>query len=116
MTKFVDCLLRLPNLKTLEILRVDSRTPVPKALKRKSAQFPSIRELRITQECHHFIRKCPNLENLTLTDGFDKHSVATVSSHGGGLKRFAGMDVYTNYCGQGIKGELANKSSGLSDH
>ncbi|KAF9782926.1 hypothetical protein BJ322DRAFT_182478 [Thelephora terrestris] len=41
-TKFVDCLVRLPNLKTLEILSAGSRAPISKALKRKYAVFPSI--------------------------------------------------------------------------
>jgi len=111
MTKFVDCLVRLPNLKTLEILSVSSRAPVSKALKRKYARFPSIRELRITHACHHFIRNCPNLENLTLTNGFDMHSPASIRSHGGGLKRIAGVDIYSV---RGVYGEFANRSSGLN--
>jgi len=116
MTKFVDCLLRLPNLKTLEILGVGARAPISKALKRKHTIFPSIRELRITHACHHFIRNCPNLENLIFTNGVDTHSPATVRSHGGGLKRVAGMDYHTSRCGWGICGEFANKSPGLSNH
>ena len=112
MTKFVDCLVRLPNLKTLEILRVSSRGPVSKALKRKYARFPSIRELRITHACHHFIRNCPNLENLIFTNGLDMHSPASIRSHGGGLKRIAGVDIYSVgnvYC------EFGNKSSSLNN-
>ena len=111
MTKFVDCLVRLPNLKTLEILSVSSRAPISKVLNRKCARFPSIRELRITHACHHFIRNCPNLENLTFTDGFDVHSPASIRSHGGGLKRVAGVDVYST---GGIYGEFADKSSSLN--
>jgi len=111
MTKFVDCLVQLPNLKTLEILGVSSRGPISKALKRKYAIFPSIHELRITYACHHFIRNCPNLENLTFTDGLDMHSPASVRSHGGGLKRVAGVDLNP---GRGIYGESVNKSFSLS--
>jgi len=108
MTIFVDCLVQLPNLKALEILSVSSRAPISKALKRKYAVFPSIRELRITNACHHFIRNCPNLENLTFTSGFDTHAPVTVNSHGKGLKRVAGVDVY---CGRGVYGELVDKLS-----
>lgn len=110
MTKFVDCLVRLPNLKTLEILSASSRAPISKALKRKHAIFPSIRELRITQACHHFIRNCPNLEDLTFVTGLDIHACATVRSHGKGLERVAGVNVYGWW---GLHGELVNKSSNL---
>ena len=113
MTKFVDCLVQLPNLKTLEILSVSSRAPISKVLKRKYARFPSIRELRITHACHHFIRNCPNLENLTFTNGFDMHSPASVRSHGVGLKRVAGVNVSS---GRGIYGELANRSFSLNNY
>ena len=108
MTKFVDCLVRLPNLKTLEILNVSSRAPISKALKRKHAIFPSIRELRITHACHQFIRNCPNLENLTFTNGFDTHSPTTILSHGERLKRVAGVNIC--YRNRGVYGELMNKS------
>ena len=104
MTKFVDCLVQLPNLKTLEILSVSSRAPVSKALKQKHARFLSICELRITHACHHFIRNCPNLENLTLTDGLDIHSLYTIHSHSKGLKRIAGVN-FTRHYGQGLHGE-----------
>lgn len=107
MTRFVDCLVRLPNLKTLEILSVSSRAPIPKALKRKYAKFPSICELRITHACHHFIKNCPNLETLTFVNGLDTHAPVTICSHGGGLKRITGVDAY--HC-QGAGGELVNKS------
>ena len=113
MTKFVDCLVQLSNLKTLEILSVSSRAPISKALKRKYAVFPSIRELRITHACHHFIRNCPNLEHLTFTSGLDTHAPVTVHSHGKGLKRIAGVDVY---CGRGVYGELVNRPFSQGDH
>ena len=116
MTKFIDCLVRLPNLKTLEILSISSGAPISKTLKRKDAIFPSIRELRITHKCHHFVRNCPNLENLTLTDGFDIHSPDTIRSHGRGLRRIAGVSVYTRNHGQGVDGKTVNRSFNLSNH
>jgi hypothetical protein len=112
MTKFVDCLVRLPNLKTLEILSVSSRAPISKALKRKYARFSSIRELRITCACHHLIRNCPNLETLIFMTGIDTHTPATLRSHGKGLKRVAGIGVYDR---RGVCGELTNKSSSLGN-
>jgi hypothetical protein len=112
MKKFVDCLVGLPNLKTLEILAANCRAPISKALKRKYAIFPSIRELRITQACHHFIKNCPNLEDLTFVTGLDIHASATVHSHGKKLERIAGVDVYSS-CG--LNGELVNESSSLDN-
>ena len=94
------------------ILKVSSRKPISKALKRKYATFPSIRALRITHACHFFIRNCPNLEDLTFTDGFDTYAPATIRSHGKGLKRLAGVDAE---CSRGLSGELGNKLSGLAD-
>ena len=105
MKKLVDCLVRLPNLKTLEVLSVSSRAPISKILKRKYASFPNIRELRITHACHHFIRNCPNLEDLTFTDGLDVHSRATILSHGKGLKRVAGVGVIHT---GGLHGKIVN--------
>jgi len=104
MEKIVNCLVGLPNLKTLEILHVSSRALVSKALRRKYAVFPSIRVLRITNACHHFIRNCPNLEDLTFTAGLDKHASKTLRSHGQGLKRIAGVGGLS----QSLSGELVN--------
>lgn len=99
MTRFVDCLVRLPNLKTLEILGAGPRAPISKALSRKYAVFPRIRELRITPACHHFIRKCPNLKNLTFTGTMDIHAPSTLESYGKELERVAGVTIY---CWRGI--------------
>lgn len=93
MIKFVDCLVRLPNLRTLEILGAGPRAPISKALKRKYATFPSIRELRITPACHHFIKNCPNLETLTFTRSLDTHAPTTVLSHGQRLRCIRGVPV-----------------------
>ena len=115
MTKFVDCLVQLPNLKTLEILSISSRDPISKALKQEHARFPSIRELRITHDCHHFVRNCPNLENLTLTDGFDIFSPYTIRWYGTGLKRIAGVDVSTRHYWNGVYGEFVKDPFSLSN-
>ena len=64
MMKFVDALVRLPNLKTLDLWDVSHRSPVTRGLKRKCAEFPSIREKTIRSAYPDFIRSCPNLESL----------------------------------------------------
>lgn len=112
MVKFVDCLVRLPNLKTLDILGAGPRTPISKALKRKYATFPSIRELRIVPACHHFIKKCPNLETLIFARTLDRHAPSTVLSYGGGLKRVAGVSIHNR---NHMNGKLFN-ASGLNDY
>ena len=115
MTRFVECLVRLPNLKTLEILGVRPRASVSEALDRECAMFPSIRELRVTQSCHSLIRKCPNLEGLIFTNGFDMDTLTTVSSLDGELKRVAGLAFYDTFP-VGVNGKLANISSRPSSH
>jgi hypothetical protein len=112
-TRFVNCLVRLPNLRTLEILSAGPRTPISKALKRKYATFPSIRELRITPACHHFIKNCPNLDSLTFTRSLDMHAPATVISHGKGLRRIMGVPVQR---WRGMHGKFLNKSPGYNDY
>lgn len=68
--------------------------PISKALKRKYATFPSIRELCIVPACHHFIRKCPNLETLIFARALDRHAPSTVLSYGGGLRRVSGVSIH----------------------
>jgi len=94
MARFVDCLVRLPNLETLEVLKVSSQDLISKALWSGRCTFPSIRVLRITQGCHCFITNCPNLEDLTFTTGLDTSALATVRAHGERLKRIAGVNIY----------------------
>ena len=113
MTKFVDCLVRLSNLKTLEILGAGPRAPISKALKRKYATFPSIRELRITPACHHFIKNCPNLDSLIFTRSLDTHAPATILSHGERLRSITGVPVHR---WRGMHGTFLNRSSSLSGH
>ena len=99
----MECLVQLPNLKTLEILGAGPRAPISKALESKSAVFPSILELRISPACHYFIKNCPNLENLIFTRSLDMYATSTLMSHGEGLKRIAGLSVYR---GCGMEGEF----------
>jgi len=109
---FIYCLVRLPNLKTLDILDASPQASISEALRRKNVIFPSIRELRITQACHRFIRSCPKLEDVTFVTGLDAHAGATIRSHGKGLKRIAGVDVYSR---GSLEGALINESSSLDN-
>ena len=66
-TVFVDCLVRLPNLRTLDIL-ITSRVNIVnllQELKRECARFPSIRELWMSNELAGLIGNCPNAESIT---------------------------------------------------
>jgi len=94
MKKFVETLLRLPNLRTLELMSVSRRGPVTARLKRKNAKFPNIREVVVDYMYPDFIRSCPNIESLTFRSGsgLGSRSSAAIRSYGAGLKRVAGVD------------------------
>jgi len=92
MTKFVDVLARLPNLRTLELLDVSHRSPVTRGLKRKCAKFPNIREIIICSTYPDFIRSCPNLESLAFRHATPDDYNA-LSSYGAELKRVGGVDI-----------------------
>ena len=94
MTKFVDVLVRLPNLKTLELLASTHRNPITRALKRKCAKFPSIREMTVCTICPDFMRTCPNLESVTFRHGFGKAAIDPLSLYGAGLRRVKGVMTY----------------------
>jgi len=70
MTKFVDCLVLLSNLRALDIFGTSSIDPMKKDLKRERARFPSIRELCIGDTLGAFVDNCPNVESVTVVGGF----------------------------------------------
>ena len=96
MTKFVDVLVRLPNLRTLELLYVTHRSPITRALKRKSAKFPSIQEMTVCTICPDFMKTCPNLESVTFRHGFGKVATDALSLYGAGLKRVKGVMMHNS--------------------
>ena len=87
MTKFVNCLVQLPNLRTLEILSSTHIGPITRALKRKCARFPNIRELGISNNSAKFVGSCPNVEAVTATGGLSLVGAKILSSYGKGLER-----------------------------
>ena len=84
MMEFVDCLVRLPNLRTLEIFDVSNTAAIATALERRRAHFPGIRELQASGALAEFIGRCPNVESVTAIDG---PSVRILRTHGKELKR-----------------------------
>jgi len=104
MTKFVDCLVRLPNLRTLDILSATNIDPVTKGFGRKCARFPSIRELAIHNELVKFVGSFPNVESIEVIE-YSHGSAEVLGLHGKGLKklkRVAGIikgEVWQSECG-----------------
>ena len=96
MTTFVDVLVRLPNLRTLELLDVTHRDPITRALRRECARFPSIQEMTVCTTCPDFIKTCPNLESVTFRHGFERAATDALSLYGAGLKRVKGVVTYSS--------------------
>ena len=86
MTKFIDCLIRLPNLRTLEVFSTTNLYNVKRGLRRKSAKFPSVRELVINERTAGFIRSCPNVEVITAPSGLSDEGAKILNTHGRRLK------------------------------
>ena len=86
MTKFVDCLVQLPNLRTLEIFAMSHAHSIMSVLRRNCGRFPSIRELQVGQVLAEFIWRCPNVECVTVAGGSPR-DVEILCSHGKELKR-----------------------------
>ena len=87
MTVFVDCLVQLPNLRTLEIFSTSHIGPITRGLKRKCARFPSIRELGISNMSAKFVGSCPNVESVTAAGGLCYDGATLLSSYGKELKK-----------------------------
>lgn len=86
MTIFIDCLVRLPNLTTLDVFNIDDVGRVVRGLERKCARFPNIRELWVDGASVVFVRSCPNVESVTAT-GLYLPNVGLLCTHGNNLKR-----------------------------
>lgn len=106
MTKFVDCLVRLPNLRTLDIFSTSHIDPMKEGLKLEYAIFPSIRELWIGDMVARFVASCPNVESVTATGGlsWDIGVLCLQAKELKRLKRVAGVGK-EHVC----LGELRNK-------
>ena len=100
LTIFIDCLVRLPNLRILEIFTPN--VSLGASLERECARFPSIRELWVMGSSTSLVRYCPNVESLTVT-GLGPQDPGVLHLYGchlKKLKRVAGISL------QYIPGEL----------
>ena len=91
MTKFVDCLVQLPNLRTLDVFSTNNVKCIAKVLKRKSARFPGIRELGISDSTVIFVGNCPNVGTITALRQLSFGGAKNLGSYGGELKRVVGI-------------------------
>ena len=87
---FVDCLVRLPNLRSLEVFcpawHAGSLT---KELELECAQLPSIRDLGVSRVSIP-VRGCPNVESITVSRGFFT-DIEMLCTYGRRLRRVAGI-------------------------
>ena len=90
MTKFVDCLVRLPNLRTLDIFVAGSPDSTKQELERKCARFPSIRELWVCSSLVELVGNCPNVESVRVM-GAIFPDIEILCLHGKSLGRVAGV-------------------------
>lgn len=85
-TKFFDCLVLLPNLKTLDIFSTNYHG-VFLGLNRKSTKFHSIRELRIDEPTAELVWECPNVESVTIRGTLSSGCAALLEPRGKELKK-----------------------------
>ena len=87
MAKFTGCLVLLPNLKTLEVFSTNRNEPFLGGLRQKSARFPSVRELGISEPTVKLVGNCPNVEGVTIRGILFSAGAALLGSHGKELKK-----------------------------
>ena len=93
MTKFIDCLVLLPNLKALEVF---CHRQFLAEIGWESTRFPSVRELVVEDATATLVGCCPNVESVVVTNGLYSDDPATLNLHGKRLeklKRFVGVRV-----------------------
>ena len=87
MEKFVECLIQLPNLRTLEVFSAGDPYSITRELERKSARFPGVRELGISDGTAQFAGSCPNVETITALFEFSSKDARVLGFYGGRLKK-----------------------------
>ena len=91
MTKFVDCLVQLPNLRTLEVYSTSHIHRVRRGLERECARFPNIRELWAGVVLEELLGCCPNVESVAVLGGLFSGTPSSRGIELKNLKRVAGI-------------------------
>ena len=86
-TRFFDCLVLLPNLKTLEVFSTARDWVLPGGFGQESTRFHSICELAINETTMELVGRCPNVESVTVSGTLPPESAALLGSHGKELKK-----------------------------
>ena len=116
--KFVECLVLLPNLNTLEIFSTGHGELYLGGFRWGSIRFPGIRELEIDRMTMELVGRCPNVESVTVRRPFSSRGVAFLGSYGKGLKklkRVVGVHEGTIKSGK-LKDILAGGTCSLAIH
>ena len=94
MAKFIGSLVLLPNLKILEVFSASRNELFLGGLKQRSARFPSVRELGVSEATVKLAGNCPNVEGIIVRGILFSEGAALLGSHGTELrklKRIAGV-------------------------
>ena len=105
-TKFFDCLVLLPGLRTLEVFNTSDFGLPLKRLRRRFTQFPSIRELGIDKTTMELVLRCPNVESVTVRGTFFSTGAPLLGSYGNGLKKLKRIVVDKTVVKQGKLGDI----------
>jgi len=117
MRRFIDCLVRLPNLKVLEIFNTTGVRPVAIELEWEYVRFPNIRELTVGNPFAKFVESCPNVESITVAVTGDMGPLASYGKELKKLKRVAGVyDWELLHVAQGFPNLQEICITGIANH
>ncbi|KAG6375870.1 hypothetical protein JVT61DRAFT_2734 [Boletus reticuloceps] len=66
---FAACLATLPNLTTIQVIHAHSQMTTAIKNGFQGKQFPSVRRISLPSSAHEIVKSCPNLEEVTCTEG-----------------------------------------------
>ena len=111
MTKFFDCLVLLPSLRTLEVFNT-SHVGLPlRSLRKRSTRFPGIRELGIDRTTMELVLRCLNVESVTVRGRLTSRGATLLGSYGNGLKELKRIVVDKTAVTQGKLGDILVKGT-----
>ena len=100
MTKFVDCLVRLPNLRTLDVFDTSRSDLVARGLEQKCVRFPGVRELWVSNNTVKFAGSCPNVKSIIAPHGLGWHYTEILSSYRKTLGKLESLMGADNFLGE----------------